>query len=396
MSDTKIKARLYIDGNFTFHIHSYLVKNHHKTIDWKSFQEHVKSTISEKEGKACTLESDFFVGTGLETTDTDEDKERVFLYNSMEHENIIKHATPLKKKVTGGLKEDAVDTNLVFCATKDYYKYEGFDYLVLLAGDSDFVPLLKGLKAEAVKIFLIYIKFVDKSIGMTQVSQNLLDLSDFSEDINSWLTDNVKKKLFQKRSEEKESNTIKESIEPIIKEESVKSSPINVKDSEFAIHKRTSTAEMPYVIHKKQPSDIHQTPVIKSNVEVKKKTNIEKVPEPKIVVVKRKTPFVETKPIAPPVKPKIVVVKKQTMENEKKKDLPFTIDDLEKAILQTQQAKCNGHNDFVLVAQVGENLKGVLNGRLHGKFYNMIKKNFPDDFEFDLSEKSAPMIRFKM
>lgn len=329
MSDTKIKARLYIDGNFTFHIHNYLVKNHHKTINWKSFQEHVKNTISEKEGKACTLESNFFVGT---TIDTDEDKERVFLYNSMEHENIIKHATPLKKKDTGGLKEDAVDTNLVFYATRDYYKYEAFDYLVLLSGDSDFVPLVKGLKAEAVKIVIIYTNFVGND-GKTQASQNLLDLSDFNEDINSWLTDNDKKKIFQERSEDKENNANKESKVPEIK---------------------------------------------------------------KVLVVKKKPPIVEAKPIEPPVKPKIVVVKKKTVENEKKEDLPFTIDDLEKSILQTQQARCSGHNDFVLVAQVGENLKGVLNGRLHGKFYNMIKKNFPDDFEFDLSEKSAPMIRFKM
>ena len=377
MSDTKIKARLYIDGNFTFHIHNYLVKNHHKTINWKSFQEHVKNTISEKEGKACTLESNFFVGT---TIDTDEDKERVFLYNSMEHENIIKHATPLKKKDTGGLKEDAVDTNLVFYATRDYYKYEAFDYLVLLSGDSDFVPLVKGLKAEAVKIVIIYTNFVGND-GKTQASQNLLDLSDFNEDINSWLTDNDKKKIFQERSEDKENNANKESKVPEIKEENVKSESSAVRSGGF-------------VIHKKQPSEIY-----KPAFTIKKKSIIEKVQEPeikKVLVVKKKPPIVEAKPIEPPVKSKIVVVKKKTVENEKKKDLPFTIDDLEKAILQTQQARCSGHNDFVLVAQVGENLKGVLNGRLHGKFYNMIKKNFPDDFEFDLSEKSAPMIRFKM
>jgi hypothetical protein len=78
MSDSKIKARLYIDGNFTVHIHKYLLKVFNKTIDWKSFQEYVKEKISKEEGKVCTLESHFFVGTGLESTDKDRD----YLFNS--------------------------------------------------------------------------------------------------------------------------------------------------------------------------------------------------------------------------------------------------------------------------------------------------------------------------
>ena len=41
-------ARLYIDGNFTVHIHKYLVKAFNKTIDWKSFQEYIKDKISKE------------------------------------------------------------------------------------------------------------------------------------------------------------------------------------------------------------------------------------------------------------------------------------------------------------------------------------------------------------
>ena len=323
MSDTKIKARLYIDGNFTVHIHKYLLKAFNKTIDWKAFQEYVKEKISKEEGKVCTLESHFFVGTGLESTDKDRD----YLFNSMEHENIIKHATPLKKKVTGGLKEDAVDTNLVFYATQDYYKRENYDYLVLLAGDSDFVPLVKGLAAEAVKTFVIYMDFTDKELGKTQTAQALLEETEIREDINSLLLERVDEKI--------------------------------------------------------KKIFFEHNPENKSPSEEKK--------EPVKIVQKKQSVKTENKPV---INKQVIVKKKQTNQNPTA-NVPFTKEQLENAIRKTQKSKTNSQNEFVLVAQVGENLKGDIKQKLHGKFFNMINKNFHDDFDFDLSEKSAPKIKIK-
>ncbi|MBQ9207741.1 MAG: NYN domain-containing protein [Treponema sp.] len=191
MSDEKIKASLYIDGNFTVHIHKYLAKNFSKTIEWNSFTDFVKERIAKETGKICLLESQFFVGTGIKTTDP----ERDYLFNSMEHAGITKHATPLKQKVSGGLKEDAVDTNLVFYATQDYYKRGAYDYLVLIAGDSDFVPLVKGLASEAVKTFVIYMDFTDDELGKTQTSQSLLDSTDIRESIESLRLERVDEKI---------------------------------------------------------------------------------------------------------------------------------------------------------------------------------------------------------
>lgn len=335
MSDTKkIKARLYIDGNFTVHIHKYLLKAFNKSIDWKAFQEYVKDKISKEEGCICTLESQFFVGTGLETTDKDRD----YLFNSMEHENITKHATPLKKKVTGGLKEDAVDTNLVFYATQDYYKRENYDYLVLLAGDSDFVPLVKGLAAEAVKTFVIYMDFTDKELGKTQTAQALLEETEIREDINSLLLERVDEKI-KKIFISNESADIKDKEKSEIQTENVVVETLS--KSGFVVHKKTVQKTI--------------TPEPKQKISIQKKE-----------------------------------IAKKTLS-----DLPFNIEQLEQAIIKTQKNKCNGQNDFVLVAQVGENLKGVIKQKLHGKFFNMINKNFHDEFEFDLSGKSAPKIKLK-
>ena len=191
MSDEKIKANLYIDGNFTVHIHKYLAKKFGKTIDWDRLIEFIKDRISKEEQKICILKSQFFVGTGIKTTDP----ERDYLFNSMEHAGITKHATPLRQKVSGGLKEDAVDTNLVFFATRDYYNDDKYDYLVLLAGDSDFVPLLKGLSSEAVKTFIVYIDFEDNELGITQTAQTLLDISNIRENIESLRLERVDEKI---------------------------------------------------------------------------------------------------------------------------------------------------------------------------------------------------------
>ena len=322
MSDSKIKARLYIDGNFTVHIHKYLIKAFNKTIDWKAFQEYIKEKISKEEGKVCTLESHFFVGTGLETTDKDRD----YLFNSMEHENIIKHATPLKKKVTGGLKEDAVDTNLVFYATQDYYKHGNYDYLVLLAGDSDFVPLLKGLAAEAVKTFVIYMDFEDKELGKTQTAQALLDETDMRESIETLRL---------------------ERVDPKIKKIFIDHGVVETKT---AVQGATTKI-----------------------VENKQSTKVDSAGNKKVVEGKKNQ-------------------EKQASTSE----IPFTKEQLIKAIRLTQKkAKTSSQNDYVLVAQVGENLKGVINQRLYGKFFNMLNKNFQEYIEFDLSEKSAPKIRIK-
>ena len=307
MSDAKIKANVYIDGNFTFHIHKYLAKTFGKTIDWKAFLEYVKDRIcKEEDTKKCVLQSQFFVGTSVKTTD----EEREFLYTSMEHANIIKHATPLKQKDTGGLKEDAVDTNLVFYATKDYFKEE-YDYLVLLAGDSDFVPLVQGLKDESVKTFVFYMDF-ENAGEKTQTSQVLLEASNMQQNFEALRL---------------------ERVDPKIK-------------SIFYDHK-----------------------ILEARVEPLKPEEVNATPAKKIVVVKKSAPKTEA--------------------------APFTKAQLEKAIKLTQQQRKGGANDFVLIAQVGENLTQFTGERLHGKLITMIENGFLDDFELNQEKADAPCIRLK-
>ena len=355
MSDTKIRANLYIDGNFTFHIHKYLTKKFGKTIDWDSFQTHVQDEISKKEEKRCILKSQFFVGTGIKSTDEDRD----FLYNSMDHAGIGRHATPLKQKVTGGLKEDAVDTNLVFHAAKDYYKNEEeqYDYLVLLAGDSDFVPLVKGLSKEAVKSFVIYWNFEDKELGKTQTAQALLDVCDIQENLQDLLNDTHLFKEYHNTESSLINNdkVIKQEESKILKQMDIITQTSNIDE------KTKKKISFGFSVHKKNPVDIVPNPTVEKKpiVVVKKKTPIIEINEPveeknRVVVVKKKAPVIEINKPIEEKKPVVVVKKKANITQES--NLPFTKEQLEKAIKMTQKARANSENEFVLVAQVGENL----------------------------------------
>ena len=191
--DKKIRANFYIDGNFIYHIHLYSTKHVEVTIDWDELQHFLQNKISEEENKPCVIKSQFFVRT--ETKSSAEERE--FLFNSMEHAGIKKNATHLKRNNSGKLKEDGVDTNLVFRATKDYYENseQQYDYFILCAGDSDFLPLIKGLKNEAVKICLIYWNCNDDELGVTKTSKELFKNSDIQINLEDLLSN---EKLFKR------------------------------------------------------------------------------------------------------------------------------------------------------------------------------------------------------
>lgn len=308
MGDTKIKANLYIDGNFTVHIHKYLAKEFEKTIDWNKLLEYIKDKISKEEQKPCLLESQFFVGTGKTTTDI----ERDYLFNAMEHARITKHATPLKNKASGGLKEDAVDTNLVFFATQDFYKREKYDYLVLLAGDSDFVPLVQGLSDEGVKAFVLYMDFSDEHLGTTKTSQYLLELTNIRVDIESLRRERVDEKI----------------------------------KSIFMDYNNFSQNRTDSLMNQNEKS---------LNIDIEKKLN-DKITSP---------------------------------------NCPFSKEQLIDSIKNIQKESCSGRNDYVLISQVGLELKEKIGTRLHGKVILTIENNFPTDFDIDKSKFGAEKIKLK-
>ena len=302
MSNDKIRARLYIDGNFAFHIFNYLIKTLNVEINWIKLIDYIKELIckEEKNKRNCVLESHYFVGTKSLTTDQDRD----YFYNSLDHAGISKHATPLKGSGVKGLKEDAVDTNLVFNATKDFYQNKAsYDYLVLFAGDSDFVPLTRGLKnAEAVKVCVVYMDFNDVNFGTTKASSELLDSADFTINISN--LQKMKTDCFDK------------------------------------INKSLSN-EYP----EKDNDDAFDSDKIQNS---------------------------------------------ETISN------PFTWEQISQAIIKTQKSLCKSQNNFVLVSQVGIQLKNILGKKVHGKLIPTLKNFYQDRILFEENaEFGSEKIKFR-
>lgn len=302
MSNDKIRARLYIDGNFAFHIFNYLIKTLNVEINWIKLIDYIKELIcKEEENKRnCVLESHYFVGTKSLTTDQDRD----YFYNSLDHAGISKHATPLKGSGDKGLKEDAVDTNLVFNATKDFYQNKAsYDYLVLFAGDSDFVPLTRGLKnAEAVKVCVVYMDFNGGNFGTTKASSELLDSADFTINISD--LQRLKPDCFYK---------INKSL----------SNEYPEKDNDDAFD-----------------SDKTQNSEATAN--------------------------------------------------------PFSWEQISQAIIKAQKSFHKGQNEFVLVSQVGIQLKSILGKKVHGKLMPILENVFKDKIQFAENTKSgSEKIKFR-
>lgn len=171
------KIKLMIDGNYVFHIHEYLKECHNKYIEWGAFKDYIKYFISKHENQdiSSSIDAKYFVGTKI----ISDDRNRDFLYSKMEHASIKKYALPLKSNDgrRGGLKEDAVDVALAVEAIDDYYRArdeDKYSYFFLLAGDSDFVPLIDKLEDYGVKTFLIYIDFSYNG-KTTRTAQALLE-----------------------------------------------------------------------------------------------------------------------------------------------------------------------------------------------------------------------------
>lgn len=183
-------VKLMIDGNYTFHIHKY-IKNNNKYIDWDAFKEFIKDYILQTENQVAQIvfDSKYFVGTEKHTTDADRD----FLYNTLDHSDIRKIANQLKSNGNKGLKEDAVDVALAIESIADYYEARDenkYSYFVILAGDSDFVPLINKLKSYGIKTILVYLDFTDGS-NITKCSQVLLEKVDDRIDLQILMNERV-------------------------------------------------------------------------------------------------------------------------------------------------------------------------------------------------------------
>ncbi|MBO4440362.1 MAG: NYN domain-containing protein [Spirochaetaceae bacterium] len=174
------RIQFVADGSYGRKIYSYLSEGIDLitySIHWDKLLEYVSSTIEKIDNRRSIFTKKvFFIGSNPEYDEANMD-----YYRSLESAGIQRISFPLRstqnKDGKSAYKEDAVDTSLVFSVAKDFYtsKIEDrFDWLVLLAGDGDLVPLVQGLATEGVRTLVIYFDF-STPFGTTRASQGLLE-----------------------------------------------------------------------------------------------------------------------------------------------------------------------------------------------------------------------------
>lgn len=182
MTNNKLtRIGVFYDGNYFFHVSNYYTFNHQRKarIDVSGLHNYIRRKVSESEGvdeRYCQIVDAHYFRGRLRAKDADERellfKERVF-DDILSHEGITSHYLPL-----GPYGEKGID---VWLALEAYELaiHKRFDVSVLIAGDGDFLPLVRKLNTIGTRVMLLAwdFQFVDKN-GMdreTKTSQTLLE-----------------------------------------------------------------------------------------------------------------------------------------------------------------------------------------------------------------------------
>jgi uncharacterized LabA/DUF88 family protein len=156
-----IKVGIFYDGNF-FHTNSSYYKNIHNIKTWisiKGFHDFIKDKIASFENTDKRLvqiiTAHYFRGrlTAKEAYNGGRLYSERVLEDILLSEDVVTHSM-LVRKAPGGRKERGVDVWLALEAYEQVINKK-LDYLVLIAGDGDFVPLVKKVQSMGTKVFLI-------------------------------------------------------------------------------------------------------------------------------------------------------------------------------------------------------------------------------------------------
>jgi len=183
----KVGVRFVIDGSYTYHIDNYLTESYRKQINWKGLKEYIREYITNElndENITVSISAKCFFGSPSTNS------ERTEFYARLGHAGIDKRELGLRTDAEKGLKEDAVDTQLIVDTLFHYFQESEFDYLVLFAGDSDFVPMTQALRNNGVKVIIVYMD-CKNAVCHTRTSQVLLEEADAVISIEHLVSDRV-------------------------------------------------------------------------------------------------------------------------------------------------------------------------------------------------------------
>ena len=188
------RIALFYDGSFFMNTSQYFSKEHARKqfLTFTGFHEYVRHKVAEKERRDVAfcqiVEAHFFRGRfSLDsaqqkgTVDTDRFVDQLLMYAG-----IVTHYYPMNEHKNPP-EEKGIDVWLSLEAY-DLAVHKRFDVLVLVAGDQDFVPLIRKVNGIGTRVMLIGMEadwqYQGKPYGI-HTSQQLIDEASYPILLNS-------------------------------------------------------------------------------------------------------------------------------------------------------------------------------------------------------------------
>jgi cold shock CspA family protein/uncharacterized LabA/DUF88 family protein len=179
-----LRIGIFYDGYYFYKVSNYYKYEHRRKarISISGLQEFIRNEVAQLSGadiRRCRIvDTHYFKGRSSAKAMGDKvQNERVF-EDILMRENIVTHYLPLRYGENNSLQEKGIDVWLALEAY-ELAQYKRFDILVLIAGDGDYLPLVRKLNILGTLVMLVSWDFSylneNGLIEQTRTSQQLLE-----------------------------------------------------------------------------------------------------------------------------------------------------------------------------------------------------------------------------
>jgi uncharacterized LabA/DUF88 family protein len=178
-----LRIGVYYDGHYFYKVSNYYKFDHQRQsrISIAGLHNFIVNEVSNRleiEGDKCTL-AELHYFRGRSTKSSNNEKAIVgerFFEDALTKEGVNLHYLPLVRGSNNELKEKGIDVSLALDAYKKAIT-KAFDVLALIAGDGDYLPLVRELQAmnPPINVMLVSWDYECNNGDVTMTSQDLLE-----------------------------------------------------------------------------------------------------------------------------------------------------------------------------------------------------------------------------
>ncbi len=188
---------VFYDGSFFSHAQRYLY--HERKVGWLSFQPlhaFLEHFISTKEQGFASYKVVYAAWHQGLFSSKDATGEQLRFERNRYHDLLHAGVEPKYLPTSQSQREKGTDVALAVDALQTGLD-EKIDVAVLVTGDGDFVPLVRTLNKQGIRVLAVYFDFTDKSGRKCFINERLLNCCNYSLDISALDKDREFKSSFK-------------------------------------------------------------------------------------------------------------------------------------------------------------------------------------------------------